>query len=221
MPTTRNQKKGKSEESTGASGTDLSVLSGGMDKYLMPKQDTGTITQCTEETDIQEKLNKILVAVKPIDEMNNKIDKLTRDFAALKGTVDKHTSEISDIKKDLETKTQQSEKFKQKIDNMDKDRVSKVQLTAMETFLLSENRQLRSEMTKLEEYSRRNNLLFHGLDERQGEDCIQKVQSFINQHLELHDAGRKVMISRAHRVGPKTQDRVRPILAQFVLSTDV
>ena len=46
----------------------------------------------------------------------------------------------------------------------------------LEKNLLSENKELKSQLVKYEEYSRRNNLLFHGLDERDGEDCEQLIQ---------------------------------------------
>ena len=141
MPITRNQKKRKStvNKSTGASvsvTSQYSAVSGTLDKYLKPKQDKKTTTQSSEEMankediqniktiaqsteetvceeDIQAKLNKILLAVKPINEMNNKLDQLRKDFTSLKSTVDQHSSDIVEIRKDLAADTTLSQKLEQ------------------------------------------------------------------------------------------------------------
>ena len=218
---TRQKKKGESkEESTGAS--DLSVQKGRMDVYLKPKEDSKgkEKTPACDEEDIQATLKKILTAVKPIDDMNQKLDKLTEDFVSLKGAVDKHTTELSTIRKDLKAESDLSQKLQLKIDNIEKESVNAGHLSALNTSMLSEHRRLKSEIIKLEEYSRRNNLLFHGLDEREGEDCIQRVHNLITHNLNLTDGG-TFMISKAHRVGKTMQNKTRAILAQFVLATDV
>lgn len=222
MPLTRNQKKDKmSTESTGA--TSPSVQKCTLDVYLKPKQDSKTKTQESEETeeDIQVTLNKIWLAVKPIGAMNEKLDKLGKDFNSLKQTVDQHSLDLTTVQSDLKQGTELSKTLKTKIDKLEKEGASQCHMSALETSLFTENRKLRSEITKLEEYSRRNNLLFHGFDERQGEDCVLRIQSFLADNLDLGDAGRRILISKAHRMGPKHQDKIRPILVQFVLSTDV
>jgi len=66
----------------------------------------------------------------------------------------------------------------------------------------------------LEARSRRNNLIFHGFYEHQGENCFQTVRGLLRDRLDL-DPG--VYIARAHRLGPRDPKaiRPRPIIANF------
>ena len=94
-------------------------------------------------------------------------------------------------------------------------------MTGLEKTLSSENKELKSQLVKYEEYLRRNNLLSHGLDKRDGEDCEQLIQAFLANQLHLNTSDRGIMISKTHRLGQKVDRKVRPIIAQFVLSSDV
>ena len=179
------------------------------------KQDKGKTQEKDKTEDTQSVLNKILKAVEPIESMNEKLDKLSKDFENLKSTVNEHDSEIVKIKTDLKTQSIRSEKCETRINKIENE------TTVLEQNLMTENKKLKKDMVKLEEYSRRNNLLFHGLEEREGEDCKQSVQLLLAQQLDFKEAAYDMIISKAHRVGPKSKKGSRPIVAQFILSTDV
>ena len=84
------------------------------------------------------------------------------------------------------------------MDNYEKKAVNQEQFTVLEKTLLSENKRLKGELVKLEEYSRRNNLLFHGIEERDGEVCEELIQSFLVDKLLFSPSDRHIAISTAH-----------------------
>lgn len=70
---------------------------------------------------------------------------------------------------------------------------------------------------KLEQYSRRNCLLIHGIDENgpQSEvDCVHAAVDIFRGTLNLEIT--PACIDRAHRIGVKKQDKKRPIIVKFV-----
>jgi len=66
----------------------------------------------------------------------------------------------------------------------------------------------------LEARSRRNNVIFRGFYEYQGENCFHIVRNFLADQLNLDP---NVYISRAHRLGPRhhTATKPRPIIVNF------
>ncbi|MCG8044656.1 MAG: hypothetical protein N0E48_03050 [Candidatus Thiodiazotropha endolucinida] len=78
------------------------------------------------------------------------------------------------------------------------------------------NTKLETKFTDLESRSMRDNLLFYGIPETQGdtEDCDYLVKQFCNEHLELHQA-KDMLLDRVHRVGVKKPNRSRPVVAKF------
>ncbi len=82
---------------------------------------------------------------------------------------------------------------------------------------------LRSRMERAEEKmieqearSRRNNVVFHGIEERVGEDCIRIVKDLAREKCELKG---EIRVERAHRMGPKqvgSRARPRPLICRFL-----
>lgn len=64
-----------------------------------------------------------------------------------------------------------------------------------------------------EQYVRKYNLRFVGLDEEEGEDCREKIVSFCKDTLDTLIDDKE--IDRAHRVGPRKADKTRPIIVKF------
>ena len=52
------------------------------------------------------------------------------------------------------------------------------------------------------------------MDEEQGEQCCNKIVTFIRDTLNMD--GVEIAINRAHRLGPQRADKKRPIIASFV-----
>ena len=53
---------------------------------------------------------------------------------------------------------------------------------------------------ELEARSRRQNLVFHGMEEEHGENCCTEIKTYMNGSLEVGDV--QIHINRAHRIGP-------------------
>ena len=94
-------------------------------------------------------------------------------------------------------------------------------VTAMEgkmSALDSNNKALSDEMDALEQYSRRNCLLFHGVPETDANDTTESVISLCKGKLDV-DVSRD-LIDRSHRlgqrhVGPSSEYKPRPIIVKF------
>ena len=80
--------------------------------------------------------------------------------------------------------------------------------------LVKDRDRLRTEVDDLSQYTRRTNLLFHGIEETDNEKSddieLDIVNNTMNLGLSLDD------ISRSHRLGKKVPDRTRPIIARFI-----
>ena len=87
--------------------------------------------------------------------------------------------------------------------------------------LLAEKVRLDESVTKLEDelddqqqYSRRNCLLVHGIEEKLNEDTTQLALSVFNSNMELEITPDD--ITRTHRIGKKSNDKIRPIIVKFL-----
>ena len=96
--------------------------------------------------------------------------------------------------------------------------------------LHEENSELKSKLAlcenavdDLEQYGRRNCLLFYGIKEATGEDCDEEVINLCKER--LHIKIMPTMIERSHRIGPKkrsmnSEAKTKPIIAKFVSYRD-
>ena len=78
-----------------------------------------------------------------------------------------------------------------------------------------------AKLVDLEDRSRRNNIRFEGIKERENEsweDCENKIYDLLENKLEMDIEN--VPIERAHRTGKKNKNRPRPIVAQFSFYKD-
>ena len=71
---------------------------------------------------------------------------------------------------------------------------------------------------KQETYSRRNNIIIEGVQEREQEDCVYIVSDICASVLNLPDINR--YIDKAHRNGPKRPSGNRPIRVRFLYHQD-
>ena len=141
-------------------------------------------------------------------------------------TTTKYTNEdimnvLIDIKTDLKQVNDRFSNLNTKVNNM------AAELRGEVTRLRADNANLCTRLNamedRLEDYesrSRRNNLLFHGINEEKGESwemCEIKVRRFMKETLNLADAD-NIPITRAHRL--RNGKRNPPIIANFVATTD-
>jgi ribA/ribD-fused uncharacterized protein len=83
--------------------------------------------------------------------------------------------------------------------------------------LKDKNTQLRNELTKLEAYTRRENLKFDGIREKTDENCEQTLYKLFSKQMQIPDASSRIKISRCHRIGrfKENADKARTIVAKF------
>ena len=78
--------------------------------------------------------------------------------------------------------------------------------------LETQNIILEEKSNDLESRSMRENLLFHGFDESNGEECEQVIKDFIANKLEIDTI---ITLDRTHRLGRPKTTGPRPIVAKF------
>jgi len=77
----------------------------------------------------------------------------------------------------------------------------------------TEQKNLKSKINDLESRSMRENLIFYGLAEAEGENCEELVKQFITD--ELNEDATKITLDRVHRLGSNGAKKPRPIVAKF------
>ena len=196
-----------------------------------------------DEGAVMEKLNEV---TKKLDEFTEKFDRLFGDVSEVQKTVSEirdkvnrhdvileglekkvvtNAREIESINEKV-TKTNQSvEEVKKSVDNWkDKLEASVVEVkgVAAEVRRIDERMMaLESRVIDQEARSRRNNLLFFGVAEKEGENCTKVINDIINK---LNVGCRKNPTQRAHRLGPEKRrndvgrgrDQPRPIIVNFL-----
>ena len=68
---------------------------------------------------------------------------------------------------------------------------------------------LEAEADKREQYSRRPNLRFHGIEEKEGEDTNAIVIAVVEKKLGMSQIGAD-QLERSHRIGPKQDEKGAP-----------
>ena len=71
-----------------------------------------------------------------------------------------------------------------------------------------------SQVIDLEARGRRNNLIIHGLDEEEGEDCRHVVNDFIHRGCRVDE---RVVIERVHRIGKRRTRTARPTARPMIV----
>ena len=94
-------------------------------------------------------------------------------------------------------------------------------IEAMNKRILDLEKQLKLETernTKLEQYTRRENLRFNNIKEMEKEDCRAVIHDILQRDLELDTS--LIRFRAVHRVGKLMQGRTRPIIVRFVSRED-
>jgi hypothetical protein len=81
--------------------------------------------------------------------------------------------------------------------------------------LEGDRNRLMEELDEMQQYSRRTNILIHGVDESANEVTDDIVLDIANNSLDLPEIS-KTDLSRSHRLGKKVEGKTRPIIARFV-----
>ena len=81
-------------------------------------------------------------------------------------------------------------------------------------------KQLQDRQADLENYMKRDNLIFGGISESSPENCLEKIQHLITKNLKLDIEATDIKFQRVHRLGKKQQGKTRPIIARFLWFND-
>ena len=69
-------------------------------------------------------------------------------------------------------------------------------------------------LVKMEDYSRKNNLLFTGHKENKNEDCLAIIKTFMETNLQIEDY-ETISIQKCCRLGSFSVTKIRPILVEL------
>lgn len=138
-----------------------------------------------------------------VDSTNTRMDAMTRDLQDIKTSLQFTQKDVDDIKVE-------SAKHKDRSDTLQSD-IFKVCEGMMS---------ISDKMEYLEGQSRRNNLVFEGINESPNEtwaETEEKVNIILNEKLNFQH---KIEMERAHRTGKPRGDRPRPIVVKFLRHKD-
>lgn len=145
--------------------------------------------------------------LKNLDRKVSEIYNLARSTQQLQIKGDGHLSEIQKTVDFLSTK----------FDELEQDRIKKEEMISdlqNEVSVLNKKvATLEKQTDDQEQYSRRNCLLLHGIDEDQDESTDVKVINIVKDKLEIEISASD--IDRSHRIGKKSSGKKRPIIIKF------
>ena len=147
--------------------------------------------------------------------LHEDMDKLRHEF---KEDLDGVKGTIKDIEESLSS-TQDVESLKEAVKNTSE--TSAYNIEAMNKRILDLEKQLKLETernTKLEQYTRRENLRFNNIKEMEKEDCKAMIYDILQRDLELDTS--LIRFHAVHQVGKLMQGRTRPIIVRFVSRED-
>ena len=132
-------------------------------------------------------------------------------------------STVQDLKTSLEFSQLEIDQLKQKVNQLQKEKKEdELQINKLSTDLqvcFQSVEDLKNKCNYQEDYNRRNNLQFVGIQEDRNETWEQsakKVCKLLEDRMQLPN----VMIERAHRVGQHVLNKDRPIIARFTKFAD-
>ena len=133
-----------------------------------------------------------------VNSFNDRYDKLKETMTELRVSLEYSQQDIAAMKDTLQ------------LQNRDQETASAQMISTQEKL-----KDIETTLDYLENQSRRNNVVFDGIEEDANEswqDSERKVQEILEETMELDD----FTIERAHRVGKKKQQRQRPIVVKFL-----
>ena len=177
-----------------------------------PKEDTqrGSQTAMTMEAKIDfimSKISKLDIIESKLSGMNEKMESLESKIAEQEMSLEFTQEEVTEIKGKVDD-----------MGNITKDHDQTIgEIKELLNVLNYSRVQMKEEMNKMEDYSRRDCLIFEGIEENKTENCTQIIENLVKNTLKIDD---NIRLQRCHRLGKQTNHRARPIIAKFVWVQD-
>lgn len=163
-----------------------------------PKQ---TVMATAAEKDTQDTLLEILDMVKCLPSIQKDLSDLKATVGGLQDALEFTQKEVVDLKTVNSEQAKLIGSMQNEIDEL--------------KILHEENHKLRSDLTSLEAYGRRENLLFDNVPESEKEDCAAKVYDILENDMKIQGACDSIKFTRVHRLGPNRGEGIRPIIVRF------
>ena len=151
-----------------------------------------------------------------VNELTKKINDVCTKLDAIQNTVTGMSNEISQLTTKLNGTTEKADKaLNIAVEVQDKMEIVE---QCLECFSLElekskhENKLLKDHIVRVEAQSRRDNLIFHGIKENDGENCFDLVYDILETKMEFPGAKDNFKITRCHRLGAKKPNMNRPII---------
>ena len=158
--------------------------------------------------DIKELNDKLSAVQKKLDPQ--KIESLETRMTAVE-------NEVQELQKSLTTAHGEIEDLKKKNTSLqaqiDEQSVSTTSMTATIRRLDIDRVKIQEELRRKEDYSKRECLLFEGIEEKKNENCTDIVKRLIVDKIGIN---RDMKFQRVHRLGPPKEGKARPIIAKFL-----
>ena len=179
-------------------------------REMEEQTDTGAMRQiATDEakpsTANQDSLTLILQKLECLPDIQTSVKDMSKTLAALQQSLQYTQGEVDGLKNITQEQKKTITKQSKNIDDLE----SKV------GFLTNENKKLREDLTALEAYGRRENLLFDNITEHPDENCLEIIKEFIEKQLKI--STNEMNFQRVHRLGtPNKDQKPRPIIVRFL-----
>jgi septal ring factor EnvC (AmiA/AmiB activator) len=154
-------------------------------------------------TAVEVKLDAIIKQMKPLELLpgiQKEITQIRTEVDTTKTEIHQMNSSFQDMKKSIEY-TQEEVKDLAKTAETLESRVqdAETQIELLEG-LKMQNKQLLDKITSLEDYSRRDNMIFDGVDHTPNENCTDLIYDILINKLKIPNARESIRLVRSHRL---------------------
>lgn len=162
--------------------------------------------------ELMEDIKRIKISVSKIDSIEKTVNRISTKVDALDTKVKSIDDRLIEVENANSFYSEMYENTKKTVESTQSeiqklDKKCKELETAINTSF-----EIREKVDDLESRSLRENLLFFGINETQGENCEDLVSDLIKTKLEID---KQIEFDRVHRLGQRYPGKTRPIVAKF------
>ena len=176
---------------------------------------------------LTKKMDTVLVKLQKLDTIENRLDNLFKAVSSIEDTVAGLDKDVHILKEKVNNTSKTVKELEDSVDFNDKEIADlKRDLKASQKSIDDLGKQLLYQ----EHYSRRENLMFMGIAEKnvmdgQGtqqepENTKEVVYKFMEEEMKISNPRNSIEFQRIHRVGKPKHDGPRPIIARFLRYAD-